>query len=139
MEWGLFGGVFLAWCAALCWFDVRERRLPNLLTLPAASVALAGALWVVVDGALAPLIGAVLWTAVNGAAFLGRGMGAGDVKLAPTLGAVVAAAGGVPSVLLAILGAQLLTLAWALSARDRTVPHGPAMIAAAVLAAGFAA
>ncbi|CAM3571605.1 prepilin peptidase [Tsukamurella ocularis] len=140
MEWGLFGGFFLAlfvaWCAALCWFDVRERRLPNALTLPAACVAVLASLWAGFDGAPAPLVGAVLWTAVNGVAFLARGMGAGDVKLAPTLGAVVAGAGGVPAVLLAILGAQLLTVAWAVVARDRRVPHGPAMIAAALAAAG---
>ncbi|CAM3197556.1 prepilin peptidase [Tsukamurella hominis] len=138
MEWGLFGGVFLAWCAALCWFDVRERRLLNVLTLPAACVAFAGALWAVFDGAPAPLVGAALWTAVNGAAFLARGMGAGDVKLAPTLGAAVAWSGGIPAVLLAILGAQLLTLVWALVARDRSVPHGPPMIAAALGAAALA-
>ena len=139
MEWGLFGGfvlaLFVSWCAALCWFDVRERLLPNVLTLPAAGVAVVVALWALADGAPAPLLGAVLWTAVNGAAFLARGMGAGDVKLAPSLGAVVAWAGGVPSVLLAILGAQLITLGWAVVARDRTAPHGPAMIAAALLLA----
>ncbi|MBS4099814.1 A24 family peptidase [Tsukamurella paurometabola] len=138
MEWGLFGGALLAWCAALCWFDVRERRLPNVLTLPAACVAVLGSLGAWFDGAPAPLVGAVLWTAVNGAAFLARGMGAGDVKLAPALGAVVAGAGGVPAVLLAILGAQLLTVAWALAARDRTVPHGPPMIAAALVLSGLA-
>ncbi|MCS3779940.1 prepilin peptidase [Tsukamurella ocularis] len=138
MEWGLFGGVFLAWCAALCWFDVRERRLPNVLTLPAACVALVGSLWAVFDGAPAPLVGAVLWAAVNGAAFLALGMGAGDVKLAPPLGAAVAWCGGVPAVLLAVLGAQVLTLAWALVARDRTVPHGPPMMGAALAAAVFA-
>lgn len=135
MEWGLFGGVFLAWCAALCWFDVRELRLPNALTLPAATVALVASLWASFDGASAPLLGAVVWTAVNGAAFLARGMGAGDVKLAPTLGAVVGCAGGVPSVLIAILGAQLITLVWALVVRDRAVPHGPPMIAATLLVA----
>ncbi|BDH57257.1 A24 family peptidase [Tsukamurella sp. PLM1] len=64
---------------------MRERRLPNVLTLPAACVAVLGSLWTWFDGAPAPLIGAVLWTAVNGAAFLARGMGAGDVKLAPAL------------------------------------------------------
>lgn len=136
MEWGLFGGfvlaLFVSWCAALCWFDVRMRRLPNALTLPAAGLAVVVSLWSLADGAPAPFLGAALWSAVNGAAFLARGMGAGDVKLAPSLGAVVASAGGVPDVLLAILGAQLLTLGWALVARDRTVPHGPAMIAAAL-------
>lgn len=131
MEWGLFGGLFVAWCAALCWFDVRERRLPDALTLPAAAVAVLGSLWGVADGAPGALIGAALWTAINAVAFLARGMGAGDVKLAPTLGAVVGCAGGVPSVVLAVLGAQVLTVLWALLARDRTVPHGPAMITAA--------
>ncbi|KXO93365.1 Flp pilus assembly protein, protease CpaA (plasmid) [Tsukamurella tyrosinosolvens] len=139
MEWGLFGGAFLAWCAALCWFDVRERRLPNVLTLPAVCVALGVSLWAVFDGAPAPLVGLTLWTAVNGTAFLARGMGAGDVKLAPTLGAVAAGAGGVPAALLAVLGAQFLTLAWALVARDRTVPHGPAMIAATLAVAASTA
>ncbi|NMD54410.1 MULTISPECIES: A24 family peptidase [Tsukamurella] len=138
MEWGLFGGfvlaLFVSWCAALCWYDVRERRLPNALTLPAAGVAVVGSLWALVDGAPASLVGATLWTAVNAAAFLARGMGAGDVKLAPTLGAVVGAASGVPEVLLAVLGAQVVTIAWAIAARDRTVPHGPAMIAAALVA-----
>ncbi len=141
MEWGLSGGLIAlyfgalclcVWCAALCWFDVREGRLPNVLTLPAAAVALAASLGAVFDGAPSALVGAVLWTAVNAAAFLVRGMGAGDVKLAPSLGAVVGAVAGVPGVLLAVLGAQLLTLAWAAVARDRTAAHGPAMIAAAL-------
>lgn len=135
MEWGLFGGsavaLFGAWCAALCGFDLRMRRLPNVLTLPAAALALGAALWQAFDGAPSALLGAALWTAVNGAAFLARGMGAGDVKLAPTLGAVVGEAAGVPGVLIAVLAAQAITVAWALLVRRRTVPHGPAMIGAA--------
>jgi len=132
VEWGLFGGVVVAWCAALCWFDVRERRLPDVLTLPAAAIALVWAAWSLVDGDVAPLLGAVVWTAVNGGAFLARGMGAGDVKLAPTLGTVVATCSGAPAVLLAVLGAQILTVGWAALTRDRTVPHGPAMCLAAL-------
>lgn len=135
MEWGLFGGIavalFVAWCVALCRFDVRERRLPNVLTLPVASLALAVALWQTFDGAPSALLGAAIWTVVNGAAFLARGMGAGDVKLAPTLGAVVGGTAGVPGVLVAVLAAQAITVVWALVARGRTVPHGPAMIGAA--------
>ncbi|GAB3126658.1 A24 family peptidase [Tsukamurella serpentis] len=126
MEWGLLGGVAL-WCTALCWFDVRERRLPNALTLPGAGLALSVGLWCALDGAPASLLGAALWTTVNAVAFLARGMGAGDVKLAPTLGAVVAAVAGVAAVVGAVVAAQAITVVWAIAARDRTVPHGPAM------------
>ncbi|WP_019203120.1 A24 family peptidase [Tsukamurella sp. 1534] len=134
MEWGLFGG-FLAWCAALCWFDVRQRRLPNVLTLPGAAVALLACCLFAADGDWSAPGGAAVWTAINALGFLGRGMGAGDVKLAPTLGAAVGWSCGAAAVLPAVLGAQVITLAWAAVARDRTVPHGPAMCLAAVLVA----
>ncbi|TWS24928.1 prepilin peptidase [Tsukamurella sputi] len=126
MEWGLFGGV-IAWCAALCWFDVRERRLPDVLTLPAAAIALLWAAWSVFDGAPAPLLGAALWTTVNGMAFVCRGMGAGDVKVAPALGVVSATVAGIAGVLVSMVAAQVITIVWAAALRDRTVPHGPAM------------
>ncbi|GAA1017107.1 A24 family peptidase [Nocardiopsis tropica] len=133
MEWGLFGG-FVAWCAALCWFDVRERRLPNALTVPAALAAIAVALVLALGGATATaaLTGSLLWTGIYLVAFVGRGVGAGDVKLAPTLGAVLGGVAGVPAVIVALLGAQVLTLVWAAATRDRTVPHGPAMCVAAL-------
>lgn len=138
MEWGLFGGAFLAWCAVLCWFDVRSRRLPNALTLPAAAVAVAASAFTAFDGDLSLAVGAAIWTGVNGAAFLMHGMGAGDVKLAPTLGAVAGGLAGVPAVLLALLGAQVITVAWAAIAREKSVPHGPAMILAAVATVAIA-
>lgn len=132
MEWGLFGGILLAWCAALCWFDVRERRLPNVLTLPAATVALLAAGWAAFDGAPSVLAGAAIWTGIYAVVFLLRGIGAGDVKVAPTLGAAVGCLCGVPGVLLAVLAAQLITVVWVVLARTRLVPHGPAMCLAAL-------
>jgi leader peptidase (prepilin peptidase)/N-methyltransferase len=36
-------GVCVVWLAALCVFDIRERRLPNWLTMPGAAVILATA------------------------------------------------------------------------------------------------
>lgn len=136
MEWGLFGGL-LVWCAALCVFDVRQRRLPNALTVPGAAVALVAAGWLAFDGAWSALAGAAIWTAANGIAFLARGMGGGDVKLAPTLGAAVGGLCGAPAVLLAVLGAQVITLIWAAASRDRTAPHGPAMILSAAVVLWF--
>ena len=51
-------GVVLAWLIALSCYDVAERRLPNLLTLPGAAVILltawcAGRGWPAVAGAAA--------------------------------------------------------------------------------------
>lgn len=129
--------VVCAWGAALCWFDMRERRLPNILTVPAAGLALTAAAWSAIDGAPSALLGALLWTGLYGAAFLLRGLGAGDVKLAPALGALVGGCAGVPATLLAILAAQLVTLGWVAIARDRTVPHGPAMILPALALGAF--
>jgi prepilin peptidase CpaA len=70
--------------------DVRGRRIPNWLTLPAivAGVALNGALggW---HGVLASLEGLGLAFAVYLGLFLLRAVGAGDLKLMAALGAVL--------------------------------------------------
>lgn len=130
----------VGWAAALSAIDVRERRLPNVLTL---------------TGAIAILSAATLWgrgpAALSGALALGGlyllihlvapdGMGGGDVKLAAALGALTGAL-GVPAWILAALGAPILTaLAGGVAAmrgRGRTVPHGPSMCAASLLAAAL--
>lgn len=38
------GAAVLCWMAALSYFDIRYRRLPNWLTLPAAAVVIAVAI-----------------------------------------------------------------------------------------------
>jgi leader peptidase (prepilin peptidase)/N-methyltransferase len=127
----------LAWFTALTVYDVRQRRLPNALTLPGAAVVLAVAL---ATGRGAPaLIGAVALALF----YLGihlvapAGMGAGDVKLAIGIGALTGSF-GVDAWVLAALGAPMLTAIWALSVafrgRAATVPHGPSMCAAAAAA-----
>ena len=130
-------GVVLLWAAALTMYDVRHRRLPNVLTLPGAVVILA-----VAAGcgrglpALAGALGlAVLYLAVHLA--IPAGLGAGDVKLALGVGGLTGAFG--PDVwLLAALGAPVLTamLAAVVVVRDRTatVPHGPSMCVASLAA-----
>ncbi len=79
----------IALCAvgvAAAWFDVRERRLPNALTVGALGIALAlrgllggGAL---VDG----LLGAGLGLGLAIPFFLAGGLGGGDAKLLAAVG-----------------------------------------------------
>lgn len=133
-------GIVLLWAAALAAFDVRHRRLPNVLTLPGAVAVLGGAL---VGGrglpALAGALGlAGLYLVVH--LVVPRGLGAGDVKLALGVGGLTGAFG--PDVwLLAALGAPVLTAMVAVGVglrnRTATVPHGPSMCLASLAAAAL--
>lgn len=126
--WVLGGAVpvLFAWCVAVVLVDERRRRIPDLLTLPAAVGAVAGAV------ATAPVVvlGGLAW---GGLYLVGRGIGGGDVKLAVPLGIVAAAAGGVDGVLLAVLVASVLTAGRGLLQRG-PVPHGPSMVVGALAA-----
>ena len=80
--------VAVAACAAVS--DVKERRIPNLLTYPAlvAGLLLQGALhgW---KGLLLGAGGGLLFGGVFLLFYLVRAMGAGDVKLAAAIGSIV--------------------------------------------------
>ncbi len=136
-------GVVLVWLAVLSCYDIRERRLPNLLTLPGAGVILLAA---TVAGRGSPaLVGATALTGIYLLVHLvaPTGMGAGDVKLAIGLGGL-AGCFGVEVWFLAALAAPLLTGMWGVVARlfggagAATVPHGPSMCVATAAAAGLA-
>lgn len=148
--WWLPIPLVVAWLAVtLTVVDLKHRRLPNALTLPAypaiaAAVTLAStqAGWQTAKGAL---LGAV----VLGAAYLTmhlmspRAMGAGDVKLSGTQGAVMGAV-GLPAVLVGTTLAALLTLILGVAAPRRHrnqwrtgIPHGPALLAATYVVATF--
>ncbi len=131
----------LAWLTALSVYDIRERRLPNWLTVPGAAVIIAAA---AMHGRGGPaVLGALALFAIYIVVYLlsPAAMGAGDVKLAVGIGALTGAFGSDVWVLAAI-GAPLLTAGWAVVALLRrsgqTVPHGPSMCAAAVSAAALA-
>src|SRR3954447_2271106 len=139
---GVAGVCVLVWLAALSIYDVRARRLPNWLTMPGAAAVLAvaavhGRGVPALLGALALFAGYAVVHVVSPTA-----MGAGDVKLAIGIGGLTAAFGS-DVWLLAALGAPVLTAGWALvilvRRSEQTVPHGPSMCLAAVMATALGA
>jgi leader peptidase (prepilin peptidase)/N-methyltransferase len=133
--------LWLAWSIALSGYDIRQRRLPNWLTLPGAAAVLVVA--AVAGRGMPALAGAAGLTAVYLLAHLAAptALGAGDVKLALGSGALTGCF-GIEVWLLAALAAPLFTALWALVAMVvrgvRTVPHGPSMCLASVAAATLA-
>jgi leader peptidase (prepilin peptidase)/N-methyltransferase len=126
--------VIAVWLITLSGFDIRQRRLPNWLTMPGAAAVLCGA---AVSGRGGPaLAGAAALTAVYLLVHFAApaGLGAGDVKLAPGIGALTGAFGAEVWTLAAV-AAPILTGFWAVVALafggSEQVPHGPAMCAAA--------
>lgn len=130
----------LTWLTVLSYYDIRQRRLPNVLTMPGAAAILLAA---TLNGhGLSALAGAAALTVVYLIVHLAApsAMGAGDVKLAIGVGAL-AGCFGVEVWFLAALAAPLLTAAsgvilWPRGMR--TVPHGPSMCLASGLAVGLA-
>lgn len=151
---GAVPGAWLPVLLAAVWFgvaaglvDLRHRRLPDALTLPALPAALV---------LLAPLgaaavgrgaLGAVAAVAVHAAVHLAApgSLGAGDVKLSAPLGAVLGAVSW-PALVLAAVLASLLTTVLASAAAvgllgrrgcaaddPSRVPHGPSMLLATVV------
>ena len=141
MEAGVAGVCVLGWLVALSVYDIRQRRLPNWLTMPGAGVILATA---ALHGRGAPAaLGAAGLFAVYAVVHLASpaAMGAGDVKLAIGIGALTGSV-GFDVWVLAALGAPLLTAIWAsvaLACRlESTVPHGPSMCLATASACALA-
>jgi leader peptidase (prepilin peptidase) / N-methyltransferase len=133
--------VALLWMVVLTCYDVRQRRLPNRLTLPGFAVIM-----LVAAGsghgpaaALGAGLLAVVYLLVHAAA--PTAMGAGDVKLALGLGALTGCFGG-DVWLLAAIGAPLLTAVIGVVARlgwsATSVPHGPSMCVASAAALALA-
>ena len=90
---GVAGACVLAWLAVLSVYDIRERRLPNWLTMPGAAVILAVA--AAAGRGVPSLLGAIglagLYLAVH--LIAPPAMGAGDVKLAVGLGGLTGSFG----------------------------------------------
>jgi len=138
--------VATAFLVPLVLVDLRERRLPDPLTLGGAASVLVlllarGAL----TGALGPAVHGLLGAAAMAGILLAfhlaspRGMGFGDVKLGLLLGLVVGSR-SFDLVLVALLLAGLLGALGGLALmvrhrrRDVTLPFGPYLVAGAALA-----
>jgi prepilin peptidase CpaA len=75
---------------AAAWSDFRTRHIPNWITVPGASIGLLlHAFHGGIPGALTSLAGAALGMGIFIGLFIAGGMGAGDVKLFGTVGALV--------------------------------------------------
>ena len=147
MRPGMPGVMTVAMIGALsAYVDARTHRLPNAYTV---AMAIGVVLGLVVDGVISPLwqerlmgalIGALIWFVPI--ALLNRlpgGMGGGDVKLAPVLGAVVGSVGlhaAIFALALSFVSAGVAAL-WKIvvgSAGTKTrVPMGPWMIGSALV------
>ncbi len=128
----LLSVAFVVWVGILVMWDIRSRRLPDILTLPGAGVI---GIWaLIIDPWL--LLGGVGWFVLylSTAGVMG-GIGGGDIKFALGLG-TVAAAGGVGAWMAAVVGASMVTLVISAllmmfhrpgGAVGRGIPHGPGM------------
>ncbi|HEX7427323.1 MAG TPA: A24 family peptidase [Mycobacterium sp.] len=120
-------------------YDIRERRLPNWLTMPGAAVILAVA--AAAGRGMPALLGAVALASLYLVVHLlaPAAMGAGDVKLAAGVGALTGAF-GFDVWALAALAAPLMTAVWAcvlVRRSESIVPHGPSMCLASLLSAAL--
>lgn len=138
--------VLMATGVALFMIDLDHQRLPFAIT---ATAAIGSGLALCADAAMKgpdrigpALLSATLWFGVYGGVWFvtaGRGMGLGDVALAPVLGLVLGWLGWGPSavglmggfVIGSLVGVALL-LSGRAGSRSR-IPHGPFLLAGAAL------
>jgi len=130
---------------ALTVIDLHTHRLPRVIVLPLYAVVVVGIGSAALTGdsgdAWGLVLGAVIWTAFLGVLWWGsrgRGMGFGDVTLAPVLGASlgwqsiwVSLAGLLAAFIIGAVVAGVLLISGRASRRSR-IPFGP------FLAAGWA-
>ena len=133
---------------ALFMIDLDHQRLPDAIVLPAYGAVVAGLVLAgLIDGDwpwIRSLASAAIWFfmfAIPWFATAGRGMGFGDVKLAPLLGAVLGWLGWGASLVGLMAGfffgavVGVLLIAAAKAGRKSRVPYGPFMLIGAFFGA----
>jgi leader peptidase (prepilin peptidase)/N-methyltransferase len=135
---GIIGAGFTATLVVLAAIDMRHRRIPNRIVLPAAAVVLVLQIAFYPDQAtewVAASLGTALFLFVPLLIFP-AGMGMGDVKLALLLGAMLGK-DVIPALLVGFLSLWpvaiylIATHGW--SARKETLPLGPPLAFGAIL------
>ena len=94
----------------VAWFDLRERRIPNLIVFPATIIGLGLHAMRGWDGLWFSSQGVLIGFGLLFIPYLLRAMGAGDVKFLAAVGAFAGGTGVVRVLLLALLAYPLLAL-----------------------------
>jgi len=133
---------FAAVLIALAIIDIRTRRLPNRIVLPAAAIVLVTHIAIAPEHALEWILAAAGAFLLMFAAHLAHpsGLGLGDVKLALLLGAALgwAVAGAlVVGFLAAALAGIVVLIRGGWTARKHTMPLGPFLAAGGLVAAAL--
>ena len=131
----VLAGVYCIILAAVSYTDLRERRIPNKIIVPALILALGSMFFTVgwTSALLGGLVGALVML-IPVFAFGGHG-GMGDVKLALFIGLIL----GFPDILFALILAHLLAVTLWLGVflkrldRKSLVPFAPFLAAGALL------
>lgn len=135
LQWGVVLGASLA--AAL--FDLRSRRIPNLLTFP---VLAAGLIYATVAGGwlgLADALSACILLALPYVLlFVYAGGGAGDAKLMAALGGWLGVINGLMALASVALAGVVMAIVWAIARRSvPTVLSNVTLIVSGTLAGWF--
>lgn len=134
-------GSFVVWGAAVAWFDVRQRRIPNalliLLAVPAVLAVVIYRRGLLGAGSLDSLSGLFVGAAPLLAGYFIRQVGAGDVKLSALQGFILGVNGACKALL---IGGVVLGLMSALAyVRLKLRGPGKKPPAGVALVAGFLA
>lgn len=147
----LFLCVNLIWLEAIFLYDLKFGLIPNRITVPAMLTTL---VWQFVrflvggysGSSLALMVVSYLGAGLAAAGFFtflhlltkGKGMGAGDVKLALLMGFLLGFPAVIMAIYLAVLAGALISLLLLLLGRKRfgqTIPFGPFLVGGTVLTA----
>lgn len=129
------------WFAALSAVDLQRRRLPNVLTVPGAIVV---TIALVVTGSASAVLGGALLFAIYLVVHLlaPAAFGAGDVKLAWSVGSIACVGGGegwaIAAVAAPVVTAVVGSVVAAFGHGRARIAHGPSMCAATLLASAAA-
>ncbi|HEX4949643.1 MAG TPA: A24 family peptidase [Blastocatellia bacterium] len=105
----------------VAWFDLRERRIPNLIVFPAALIGLGLNVVQGWDGLWFGVKGLLLGLALLFVPHLLGAMGAGDVKFLAAIGAFVGGTGVIRVLLLSLMVYPVLALGFLLQQRKLTL------------------